>query len=128
MQPVCKICVNNPAKGTLPGQLEVYRIIGKDGKADRDVILLRDVDSIDDFIAHSDEGYIKLNQQVMTHGEITYDIPDMCQLIEITAYHLSLLRPEHKRFRNAVEYPVVISPTVQRIQADFVRRFQTGRL
>lgn len=116
---VCKVCRNDAYKGTLPGMLDVYRIIGSDGKADRDVILLRDVDLIGDFMQKSDSGYLKLNQQVMTHGQITYDLPDMIKLIKDSAYHMSLLRAEHKRFRDAVEYPVNVSPTVLRLQAEF---------
>ncbi len=124
----CKLCTDNPAKGTWPGPLDVYRIIGKDGKADRDVILLRGVDSIDTFVGAEDQGYIKLNRTVMDHGELAYEIPDMCQVIENTAYHLGLLRPEYKRFRNASSYPVVISPTLERVRGDFRRRFETGKI
>ena len=124
MEYLCKVCVDEPSKATLPGPVDIYRVIGKDGLADRDVILLRGADSIDAFMNPSDQGKIKLNQQVMTRGEITYDLPDMCQLIESTAYHLGLFRPEHKRFRGAVEYPVIISPTLKTLQAEFARKFQ----
>ncbi|MBI5697081.1 MAG: hypothetical protein HZC29_00955 [Thaumarchaeota archaeon] len=122
---ICKVCADEGDKATLPGPLDVYRIISKkDGKADRDVILLRGVDSIENFMQPTDEDYVKLNQQVMTRGEVTYDLPDMCQLMENTAYHMGLLRAEHKKFSGAVEYHVVISPTVLKIHAEFVRRYQ----
>jgi len=124
----CKVCAQELSKGTLPGILDVYRIIGKDGKADRDVILLRGVDSIDHFMFSADQGKIQLNQQVMQHGELSYDIPDMCKLIEFAAYHRNLLRPEHRRFRNATEYPVIISPTIQKIQEQFTKKYAQGRL
>jgi len=119
--PKCKISKNDPAKSTLPGKLDVYRIIGKDGKADRDVILLRGIDAIDDHITRNDCGYIKLNRQVMKSGELCYDIPDMCQLIEDTRHHLGLLRPEHKLFRNAAAYPVIVSETILKIRQDLLK-------
>jgi hypothetical protein len=124
----CKFCFDEPAKATLPGPLDVYRVIGKDGKADRDVILLRGVDSVYSFMKKTDQSFIKLNKTVMEHGEVTYDVPDMCALIESTAHHLSLLRPEHRRFRDAVEYPVIISPAVEKAKKTFLRQFETGKL
>ena len=128
MEYICKICTDNPEKGTLPGALDIYRIIGRDGKADRDVRLLRRVDSIDEFMQPTDEGRIKLNTQVITRGEITYDIPDICTFTENTAYHLGLLREEHKRFRDAVPYPVITSPTIEKIKREYERRFRDGKL
>lgn len=121
--PRFKVCLDNPAKSTFPGPLDVYRIIGEDGKADRDVILLRDIDLIRDLIKRR-ENYIKLTTRVMEHNELVYDLPDMCQIIENTTYHLGLLRPEHKRFRNASEYPVIVSDTIQKIRENHARQFQ----
>ncbi len=124
----CKLSLSNPKKGTLPGRLDVYRIIGKDGKADRDIILMRGVDSIDSFMQKTDQDSLKLNRTVMEHGEITYELPDMLKIIENTKYHLGLFRPEYKRFIGAAEYPVVVSPTIEKVRSDFFERFKTGRL
>jgi nicotinate phosphoribosyltransferase len=121
--PSCKVCLNNPEKGTLPGRLDVYRIIGSDGMADRDVILLREVDAINDYMKPEDQRYIKLTQRIMENGKVVYKFPDMCELIETTKYHMGLIRPEHKRFRNAVEYPVIVSPTVQRLRENITRQY-----
>ena len=124
----CKVSANNPAKGTLPGQLDVYRIIDREGYARKDVVLLRGVDSIDNFIEKSDQDYIKLNQRVMENGEMTYDLPDMCQIIENTKYHMGLLRPVVKRFRGAESYEVQISNTVKRAQENIAGKFGQGRM
>ncbi|MBM3199547.1 hypothetical protein FJZ53_01330 [Candidatus Woesearchaeota archaeon] len=128
LENICKVCIDEPSKGTLPGQLDVYRVIGKDGKADRDVILSRGVDKIDDFLKHSDKHYMKLNQEVMRNGEITYDLPDMCAVIERTAEHLNMLRPEHKRFKGAKPYDVIISDTVKKIQESVHKKFVEKKL
>jgi hypothetical protein len=91
--------------------------------ADRDVILMRGVDSIDDFMKSADQRYIKLSQRIMEHGKLVYQFPDMCQLMETTKYHMSLLRPEYKRFRGAAEYSVVISPTIERARENIAKQF-----
>lgn len=127
MDYVSKVSRANPAKGTLPGFLDVYRIIGKDNYADRDVILLRNVDSIAEYVKPG-EDVIQLNQRVMDRGELCYDIPDMCEIMENTRKHLALLRPEHKLFVGAQPYQVIISETVKKIQREFARKFDTGRL
>ncbi|MBI2547336.1 MAG: hypothetical protein HYW23_02710 [Candidatus Aenigmarchaeota archaeon] len=124
LEPVCKVSFNNPAKGTLPGKLDVYRVIGKDGKADRDVVIARDLESIDRYLRTDDEDHIKLNQTVMVGRELNYDILDMNGVIANARYHLELLRDEHKKFRDAKPYPVIISDVVQRVRDEFAQKYR----
>ncbi len=126
MNPVCKVCKDSRNKGTLPGQLDIYRIIGRDGKADRDVILLRGAEKIDAFMERSDQDKILLNRRVIEHGQLIYDVPDMCTLIESRAYHMGLLRPEHKRFIGAEPYNVIISPAVKQARDVFEKKALAG--
>ncbi|NOZ81202.1 MAG: hypothetical protein GXP63_06030 [DPANN group archaeon] len=121
MEARAKISTNSPGKSTLPGPIAVYRIIGKDGKADRDIILNPVIDDIESY-RNIGEDYIQLDQQVMKDGELVYDLPDMCEIIENAKYHLSLLKPEHKRFKGAVPYPVTISDTVQKAKETYAKR------
>ncbi len=111
---VCKIVKNNPSKATLPGVLDVYRIISKsDGKADRDVILMRDVDNIKDFMTSEDQEALKLTVQFLDKGEQVYNFPSPSELDKTREKFLGLMRPEYLKFKGAKEYKVIVSPTVE---------------
>lgn len=126
-EPLCKIVRNNPEKGTLPGLLQVYRILGSDGKADRDLILMQD-EKIDDYMKKEDTGSILLTQKVMEKGKLIYNVPDMCQIMETTKYHMSLIREENKRFKDAVPYRVIVSDKIKKTRLDFSKKFDEGSL
>lgn len=127
MVPMLKVCSDNPEKGTKPDPRDVYRIIGSDGYAARDVVLFRPTDSIADFV-NVGEDAVKLTQRVMVHNELDYDIPDMCTLIETRAKNLALFKLEHRKFKGATKYPVVISPTIKQIEKSYRRKHATGRV
>lgn len=118
LEPVCKVSRNDPGKGTLPGALDVHRILGTDGKALRDEITARGEAPN---LGQGESG-LKLNQRVMTRGELTVDVPGLLDLRETAKRHLALFRDEHLRFRGAVPYPVVVSETVRRIREAYANR------
>ncbi len=123
MENVCKVCVANPEKATLPGKLDVYRVVGRGGKADRDVVVARDLETVDTYMKKDDEGYLKLSQTVVTDGQLVYEVPDMNEVRETARYHLGLLRDEHKAFKDAKPYPVIISDCVLRMRNEFMKKY-----
>lgn len=118
LEPVCKVSKNHPSKGTLPGALDVHRILGADGKALRDEITARGEAPR----LRSGETAMKLNQPVMIRGERVAEVPGLLEARETAQRHLALLRPEHRRFRGAVPYPVEISETVRRHREAYAAR------
>jgi nicotinate phosphoribosyltransferase len=118
LEPCCKVSKNDPSKGTLPGALDVHRILGADGLAVRDEITARGESPR----PARGETSMKLNQTVMVRGELVVDVPGLLEARENARRHLALLRDEHTRFRSAVPYPVVVSDTVTRIREAFARR------
>ncbi len=118
LEPVCKVSKNDPAKGTLPGALDVHRVLGRDGLALRDEICVRgEAPRLE-----PGESTMKLNGPVMKNGELLGEVPGLLEARENARKHLALLRPEHKRFRGAAPYPVVVSETVQRLRASYAQR------
>ena len=118
LRPVCKVSKNAPAKGTLPGALDIHRILGRDGLAVRDEITGRgEAPRLE-----PGETSLKLNQPVMKNGALVAEVPGLLEARETAKRHLALLRPEHTRFRGAVPYPVVVSDAVQRTRSDFAER------
>jgi nicotinate phosphoribosyltransferase len=118
MRSVCKVSSRDPAKGTLPGPLDVHRILGRDGRAVRDAVVRRGEAAP----LEPGETSIKLNQMVMEKGRLMYDVPDMNQVRENARRHLGLLREEHRRFQGATPYPVVLSDAVRRLRDEFAER------
>jgi nicotinate phosphoribosyltransferase len=118
LEPVCKVSANDPAKGTLPGALDVHRILGPDGKAVRDEITARGEAP---GLTVGESG-LKLNQPVMVRGELAVDLPSLLDIRENARRHLSLFREEHLRFRGAVPYPVTVSETVRNIREAYAKR------
>lgn len=118
LDPVCKVSKNDPAKGTLPGALDVHRILGADGKASRDEITARgEAPTLD-----RSETSLKLNRPVMARGELVAEVPGLLEARETAKKHLALFREEHVRFRGAVPYPVVISETVRKTREAYGKR------
>jgi nicotinate phosphoribosyltransferase len=118
LEPVCKVSKNAPAKGTLPGALDVHRILGRDGLAVRDEITARGEPPR----LEPGETPLKLNQPVMKNGELVAEVPGPLEARETARKHLALLREEHKRFRGATPFPVVVSDAVQRLRAAYAER------
>ncbi|HEX7898214.1 MAG TPA: hypothetical protein VF950_10665 [Planctomycetota bacterium] len=118
LEPVCKLSKDAPGKGTLPGRLDVHRILGADGLAVRDEICARGESPR----LERGESSLKLNQTVMVQGGLAADIPGLLEARENAKRHLALLRDEHTRFRGAVPYPVVVSETVRKTREAFAKR------
>ncbi|PIN69834.1 hypothetical protein COV93_03905 [Candidatus Woesearchaeota archaeon CG11_big_fil_rev_8_21_14_0_20_43_8] len=122
---VCKVSANNPTKSTLPGRLDVYRVIGPGGYAERDVILMRGIDEICDHISPGEDAEL-LTKKVIEHGRQIYDFPSMTEIMATRERFLSIMKEEHIRFTGAEEYPVVVSGTVTKAKEEFSKRFLRG--
>ncbi|MFW6110830.1 MAG: nicotinate phosphoribosyltransferase [Thermoproteota archaeon] len=105
--PTMKLSEN---KMTLPGRKKIYRI-KKNGKYHKDVITLDDEEWDGE----------PLLVKAMEKGEVVCNPPALEEIRERALENLSLLPEKYKKFKDAPEYPVILSPklkkTVERVKS-----------
>ena len=102
----------NPAKSTLPGIKQVYRVSGKDGMFTKDIIALED-ESIDSYLEQG-ETIEPLLIKVIEKGKQVYNIPSIKEMSEYRKERISRL-PEMYR-KGKEQYPVIISEGIRKAQ------------
>ena len=123
---VCKMVKNNPSKATLPGRLEVYRVLSKeDGMADRDLILMAGED-VKNYLTEEDLEAVKLTKQFVEKGKQVYDFPKITEVEATREFWLNKIRPEYLNFKEASEYPVLISPLVEKAKEEYKNKIYGG--
>lgn len=94
-------------KVTLPGRKQVYRFKDEKGIFEKDVIALE---------TEKAEGE-PLLAKVVEKGEIAYDFPSLKEIRATAAKSLALLPEKYKKVTSAFEYPVEISPELEKLIA-----------
>jgi nicotinate phosphoribosyltransferase len=105
-------------KVTLPGRKQVYRYKNADDKFKRDVIALAD-EKVDGE---------PLLVKIMEKGEITYDFPSLSEIRVVAAENLSLLPAKYKTVTGAPEYPVKLSPNLDKMMENLRKKLLTNEV
>jgi nicotinate phosphoribosyltransferase len=113
--PIMKL---SEGKVTLPGRKQVYRYKNADGKFKRDVIALAD-EKVDGE---------PLLVKIMEKGEITYDFPSLSEIRVVAAENLSLLPAKYKTVTGAPEYPVKLSPNLDKMMENLRKKLLTNEV
>ncbi len=98
-------------KPSLPGRKSVFRILGKEGRFEKDLIAL-------------DGEEIKLKNaypllvKVMENGNIIYDFPSLTKIRERFLENLQSLPDNLKKIEEAQQYNVEISPSLKSMMGD----------
>lgn len=111
--PAMKLSKN---KATFPGRKQIFRVVGKDGFYERDVIGLED-ERIDGK---------SLLIKVMSNGKIVYDLPELEDIKKTTLENLSKLPESYKKLKNAPNYPVKLGSGLEELVSDQTRRASGG--
>jgi nicotinate phosphoribosyltransferase len=98
----------SPGKVNLPGEKQVFRKIGENGRFLGDTIGLKNEIIPDNLIA--------LLKPVMENGRITESSPTLVQIRNAFARNFSYLDDAYKLLDGAQEYPVTISGKLMEIQ------------
>ena len=93
-------------KSTLPSRKQVYRLYDDNGNYVRDVIGLWEKDSQDGE---------PLLVPVVLKGKLVYSFPDLFEIQRKVKTELARLPEQYKRLTDAEEYPVVLSPELERL-------------
>jgi nicotinate phosphoribosyltransferase len=99
--PIMKL---SEGKVTLPGRKQVYRFKDAEGKFKKDTIALAN---------EKVEGE-PLLVKVMEKGKVTYDFPSLSEIRAAAAENLALLPDKYKAVTGAAEYPVALSPNLEK--------------
>jgi nicotinate phosphoribosyltransferase len=114
-RPVLKL---SPGKVTLVADKQVFRFTTTKGMLQRDVIGLRD-----DILAEGQP----LLKKVMSKGEITAELPSLSQIQNSFLDEFSLLDKKYKSIdKEGKEYPISLSPRLETLQSELVRKLKTG--
>ncbi|MBT5023118.1 hypothetical protein HOK51_04390 [Candidatus Woesearchaeota archaeon] len=118
---ICKIVKNNPSKATLPGRLEVYRVLStEDGMANHDLILMAG-EKAEDYLTEGEEA-VKLTKQFVKDGELVHDFGKLTDTQDRREFWLNKMRPQYMKFKGADEYPVKVSPLVEKAKTEYAKR------
>ena len=102
-RPVGKQSLDEPAKATIPGKKQIYRITDAGGNYIKDRVTLWDVEV--------PEGQ-PLLIPIIQNGELVYDFPNLHAMQERTIVELEKLPDCHKHLSNAISYPVALDSVV----------------
>ena len=103
-RPVGKQSLDEPAKATIPGKKQIYRVADADGGYVRDCVTLWD--------EPISEGQ-PLLVPIIQDGALTYTFPTLHDIQARTAAELERLRDSHKSLTDAEPYPVEFHPTLK---------------
>ena len=113
--PIMKL---SEGKVTLPGRKQVYRFKNADGKFKKDVIAL----------ANEKVDGEPLLMKVMEKGELTYDFPSISEIRAAAAENLMLLPAKYKTVTGAPEYPVELSPNLDKMMENLRKKLLTNEV
>ena len=102
-RPVGKQSLDEPAKATIPGKKQIYRITDAAGNYAKDQVTLWDEDV--------SEGQALL-VPVIEDGELVYDFPTLQDIQAYTTTELKRLPNSHKRLTAAAPYAVEMPPSL----------------
>ncbi len=102
----------DPAKSTLPGIKQIYRVSGKDSMFTKDIIALEG-ESIDSYLEQGETAE-PLLIKVIEKGKQVYDIPSIKEMSEYRKERLSRLPEKYKTGKE--KYPVIISQGIREAQ------------
>lgn len=98
---------DEPAKATIPGEKQVYRLTTTDGYYAGDIITLWH-----DYIP--DAGH-PLLIPIIENGTLVYSFPELRDIQKLTATELKKLPHKHKRLDKGELYPVELNSSVQKL-------------
>lgn len=98
---------DEPAKATIPGKKQVYRLTTAAGGYAGDLIVLWDEPV-------SDDGQ-PLLIPIIIEGELVYSFPELQEIQKQTAAELKKLATSHKVLTESVPYDVELHPTLKRL-------------
>jgi nicotinate phosphoribosyltransferase len=103
-------------KRTLPGTKQVYRKYSSSGEITQDVLAL----------AKGDEAAFgePLLLQVIKHGDVIYDIPQLSEVRQRTFANVSRLPPQFRDLRGSHPAPVILSDRLQQLSESLWERPQ----
>ena len=104
--PVGKQSLDEPAKATIPGKKQVYRITDADGNYAKDRVTLWDEEV--------SEGQ-PLLIPIIQNGELMYDFPNLHTIQERTIAELEKLPDAHKDLTEATPYLVELDSVLREL-------------
>ena len=110
--PIMKL---SEGKVTLPGRKQVYRFKDAQGKFKKDTIAL----------ANEKVDGEPLLMKVMEKGKVTYDFPSLSEIRAAAAENLALLPDRYKTVTGASEYPVSLSPNLEKMMENLRKKLLT---
>ncbi len=132
-KPTMKVS-ENIEKITLPGMKKIYRYLNDDGSFYGDAILMED-ESILERMHHptfpakkstlNGRKYEELLTPVITDGEVTFEMPEVSQIVEYKNLRFSKLHSEYKRFDNPHIYKIGISTRLMETRDNLLNHFKT---
>ena len=105
-RPVEKQSLDEPAKATIPGKKQVYRVADADGGYVKDSVTLWD--------KRMPEGE-RLLIPIIQDGALVYDFPSLYEIQEQTIEKLRKLSDSHKNLTGAKPYLVELHPTLRNL-------------
>jgi nicotinate phosphoribosyltransferase len=113
--PIMKL---SEGKVTLPGRKQVYRFKDAEGKFKKDTIAL----------ANEKVDGEPLLVKVMEKGTVTYDFPSLSEIRAAAAENLALLPDKYKAVTGATEYPVELSPNLEKMMENLRKKLLTNEV
>ena len=98
-------------KVTLPGKKSVFRVLGKNGKYEKDII------GVEEEKINYKNTY-PLLIRVMEKGRIIYDLPSLSKIRERFLENLNRAPDELKDIHGVHKYPVVVSPSLENLMEE----------
>ena len=105
-RPVGKQSLDEPAKATIPGKKQIYRVTDADGKYVKDCVTL--------WYEPVSEGQ-PLLIPIIQDGELVYDFPDLHDIQASTTAELKRLPTSHKSLTEAKPYPVELHSALRNL-------------
>ena len=102
-RPVGKQSLDEPAKATIPGKKQIYRLTDTDGNYTKDQVTL--------WNEEVSEGQ-PLLIPILRNGELEYNFPTLQDIQAHTIAELKKLPDSHKRLTDAVPYVVELHPSL----------------
>jgi len=101
-------------KITLPGRKQVFRLKDSNGNFSGDVIALHNEEI---------EGE-SLLLKVIERGKLVYDLPSIVEIRKVALENLSRLPERYKRLKKPAEYPVTLSPKLEKLVRQLSRELK----
>lgn len=129
---------NTPAKMTLPGEKELYRIYDQNSEAVADLIALKDeslqtpltlTHPVDRWKQLTLDSYKarKLLISVFEEGRLVYELPDIDTIAQYARGELDALWPEYKRLINPHLYKVDLSDDLYNLRQNLIASTLTNQ-